>query len=833
MMQCPDCDVCYADEDNQYYIHMTNSCVECCHGDELNPEERERNAMNTTTAFDKYQQQLTYKEAYYFEQGCEANQMGDDHYAKRCNQALNVIERMMNTNINGATFDVNDGGDYCDICETHHMYCKAHPKSLEDKPMNTTDNVSLSDEEANEWYNKLVADDIGMENINVSELVGRMSTVLHHHDVSPAMSVRAAASFVAAWMDKDYWDMEGFCESYNIHYANSKVESGDFGPRSEGSPIKHDLEGVGSDVYPAFLSCGLFMNGPEGVMIGDKMHELLTESTEAYSPAPAEIGVSRRFQFGFNPKDGVAPAKLTVDAIKIQEQSEFTVDKEALALAKAVVAAREELCAGSDWAQFIDVEGFVLSGCESMSENEAYVSEFKADKRGRTYQAACHGPNGQASDRSRSLMDLQGVSTDYDSAAALVLIENEQQDMIKGDISVVRARLMELGRVQFVIDQEDAKKNDDGTMICSKPYSFIKAEITRVKLVRGDKPYIGMAFGLDAKCSGPQLAALAVGDENVAAACGFTTSKVADAYERAIKEMLKPGVLHNFKGLTRADVKKSVMAVFYGQAAAAFTTPGKDNPLTANAWKILFGAAAVGDDAVAKEYHAAIEASFGPGINKLRADMKGLKGKMEGQPSYRHLDGQVVNMKYKVKNDIYGSAITNKGDVDDVRVIIRDRLTAVMVNASFATDIDDPDTAIRNGFVNMVQGLDAVLSKLIISHLHALGAQHVVAVHDCFRVNVHDMAKLVRAIKMSYVDMFGSKTANAAAGQFLPKDGDMLGNYFKGMEESLVEGEVILSRSSQFATAGKRKLDKIHGVDFTELVFSLNAEEGGVTYFDK
>jgi hypothetical protein len=42
LVQCFNCDVCYADEDNIYYIHMTDNCVECVHGSELNAEEREK-----------------------------------------------------------------------------------------------------------------------------------------------------------------------------------------------------------------------------------------------------------------------------------------------------------------------------------------------------------------------------------------------------------------------------------------------------------------------------------------------------------------------------------------------------------------------------------------------------------------------------------------------------------------------------------------------------------------------------------------------------------------------------------------------------------------------
>ena len=36
----------------------------------------------------------------HFENGCEADQMGDDHYAKRCAQAMTAIESMMDNYTN-------------------------------------------------------------------------------------------------------------------------------------------------------------------------------------------------------------------------------------------------------------------------------------------------------------------------------------------------------------------------------------------------------------------------------------------------------------------------------------------------------------------------------------------------------------------------------------------------------------------------------------------------------------------------------------------------------------------------------------------------------------
>jgi len=110
-------------------------------------------------------------------------------------------------------------------------------------------------------------------------------------------------------------------------------------------------------------------------------------------------GIERRF--------GYAPtkySKLFKEAIHALEDTKYTVDDAMLSIATRVLAK-----SGED-----DLEGYVIAGCDKMDSDDAYVSEFKGDSRGRMYQASCHGPNGQASDRSRALMDLYGVKMDYE-----------------------------------------------------------------------------------------------------------------------------------------------------------------------------------------------------------------------------------------------------------------------------------------------------------------------------------------------------------------------------------------------------------------------------------
>ena len=38
----------------------------------------------------------------------------------------NIMESNMKTNINGISYDLNDGGDMCHVCDQHLHNCKPH-----------------------------------------------------------------------------------------------------------------------------------------------------------------------------------------------------------------------------------------------------------------------------------------------------------------------------------------------------------------------------------------------------------------------------------------------------------------------------------------------------------------------------------------------------------------------------------------------------------------------------------------------------------------------------------------------------------------------------------
>jgi len=381
---------------------------------------------------------------------------------------------------------------------------------------------------------------VTMKDVNKSAVLSTMASELFHKGLNPRIALITATAYIGAmdYLDEPEMFIEAFVDGLEVTTISIK-----------GADVPDDEMDI-HEIQEALQQAGYLTTEDE---VGPRLAELLELRTEAYAPPLAMVGVERRF--------GYAPTKyseLFKEAIHALEDTKYTVDDHMMSIALRVLAK-----SGED-----DLEGYVIRGCEKMDSNDAYVSEFKGDKRGRMYQASCHGPNGQASDRSRALMDLYGVKMDYNAEDALELLRHEMSDMVSITDSVERGQLVKFAHehpVDFIIMHQGKKHG------VNKAWSFVKAAELLIKLTHHikkgtDKPYIGMAFGLDAKCSGPQLGALMVGDAELAAACGFSMTQVADAYHRAIESCDKAG----FHNLTRNDIKKAFMGIFYGQGWKAF-----------------------------------------------------------------------------------------------------------------------------------------------------------------------------------------------------------------------------------------------------------------------
>lgn len=613
---------------------------------------------------------------------------------------------------------------------------------------------------------------------------------------------------VAACLADSLVDMEYLVDMFVYNYQDTKVESTVY---MDGAKVDalHKSDMTVEDALLLLVKTQLLDDDGN---VGDKLVQILEKDDTLYIPSKVGMMKRKNENYGLPSFQGSSLQKESMDYL---EGNEFTVDDNMFIVSKKV----QTVLGGQEK----DPEAHVLLGCERMSSSSIYTSEFKSDMRARAYQAACSGPNGQASDRSRALMDLVGVPQDYNIEEVKKVIKAEVMDMVnvsQEQVGKLMAKAIK-DPVGFIVSQEQLPKKD---RLVPKMYSFTKAALIWSELVKGNRPYIGMAVGLDAKCSGPQLAALMCGDAKIAAACGMTLKQVEDAYELAISELAKAG----FNNFTRSGVKKSYMGIFYGQGFAAFTDLAqlkKDEQ-----WEVL-AAMQNGDDLEesAKRFHKAISKSFGPAMNQVRARFKNYQGNVAGKTNHMMPDGFLVQMNYKVKRNIHDVDVDFNTPLPDVTVSTPN-FTHKFIKLSLKTTKVKTDDFVRNGFVNMIQATDALIARLIIVHLGRLGAKHIISVHDCFRVNVTEMHLLEQAIKNAYQDLFGSE--RNCHTQDLPKGTDILGMYYEGMNKCLVEdsqGE----RGGQFFVTndGKeiRKARKISGHKISHLIDQL----GQSYYFAK
>lgn len=653
----------------------------------------------------------------------------------------------------------------------------------------TNDNTNLTKENATMNNHQFVS----LEDINKSAVLSTMAAELFHNGLSPVVSLITATAYLGAVDHID--DTELFTEFFIEGLEITELEI---------VGAQHNEELDPEAIISALTKARYFV----GEEVGPRLFELAALRTEAYKPALASDGVTRRFDY----VSGKRVAHITglfKEAVHALEATEYTVSGEMLSIALQVQAKL-----GID----NDAEGYVIKGCQGMDSNEAYVSEFKGDTRGRIYQAACHGPNGQASDRSRALMDLVGVPTDYDATQVKHYLVEEVRDMISIPLAEAIKEHKALGDVDFIIKHtliNDDKTQDD---LVSKPWNFVKFSKLIRELQSGNKPYIGVAVGLDAKCSGPQLGALMVGDQKLAAACGFTLEELEDAYALAIKELEKAG----FMGLTRGDVKKPYMGIFYGQGAAAFEDITE---VTSRVWEVIHNGSPVPVDGRAAEFHKAITASFGVKMTSVRNKIRAYSKITQGRTKYFMPDGFEVTMNYKQQVNVLGEFMSYDTEKYDVR-ISNNAEAFKFINFQLKTlEVHVGDFA-RNGFVNLIQATDALLARLIIVHLKRMGAKHIISVHDCFRVNVTEVHMLEAAIKQAYMDLFGCPKITQT--EDLPMGTDILQLYFQGANRQLVQGEVG-SMITQFTSKGTRYLQKINGQYVKGLIYAL----GQSYYFAK
>lgn len=571
-------------------------------------------------------------------------------------------------------------------------------------------------------------------------------------------------------------------------------------------------------VYKLLESANMIVSTDEGYELGESIIRVL--SMESGASKPTKVGEVFTRKHGYSK---VNHGKFTEQCVHVLEDTKYTVNTEMLELARKVFKQGNSKVKAK-----INTEMYMLKGCGELDPNSAYYSEFKMDNRGRFYQCDYAGPNGQTSDLSRSVQDLSGVSTDYDIDKTIEYLLEEIGEMCKlsGDMLDKAIQAAVNDDVKFIL------RNIDGSRSIKKPWEFVKVAKIITKLRNGERIYIGVAIGYDAKGSGIQLGALMVSDESMLMSCGFTTKEVDDVYVRGVKSLERAGI----KNMTRNGIKKAFMSIFYGAGAGAMmvekTVLNIDDCFD-NMWLDIDKENEYLCGERAKTIHAAITNSFGQKLIRLRAAIKNAgysyknkEAKYDKPLKHMMPNGFEVAMDYKICIDINGEIIENDGIDVHVESL---GINQYYEKYSHTTDEYDYIAYGRKGFVNMVQGVDAVLASLIIHNCNKLGAKHVICVHDCFRVNVNDVDILEKAIKLTYLELFGHMNNEPTENL---NNLDILSQYFIGSQiASKDEYKHLDQTQNQFFPGNdkRRILSKVDGIKIIDVINDFD----NTAYFGK
>lgn len=551
-------------------------------------------------------------------------------------------------------------------------------------------------------------------------------------------------------------------------------------------------------------------------------------------------------------------SKLMLEAMEMLESTQYTIDTTVLKVAEMVYNT-DARCVNASGKRLVCDAQYVLDGANVhvSNGNEPSFSEFYPDWRGRLYHGACHGANGQAGDLDRALMAISGMSMEYTPSVAAQLLEREMGDMVKCDLNDALNYVRGNGMVMTVYNALTGA--DEVAKCIKKPWSFIKAAFEHGQLLKHianptviGKPYISTVVGLDAKGSGPQIAALLTGDSQIAASCGFSdkADNVPDVYARVNLGLGENG----FNNLERDLAKGAYVGIYYGQGEGAYTDPTNFGANTKNLSlelrEYIAGMSEQGFEANGKSFYAVVKNALGTKVSRLINKIPFMHYMVEGGTrvyltstekamSYTLPDGYKVKFKKRVSFDLLGVQLVSNKDATEFYV------NGYKYKTAFASDVVDVEYQARTGFVNLIQSCDALLARLIVANLRKLGAKHAIAVHDCFRVSVADAENslLEKAIQLAYAQMFGEMECEYFQNNM---DGihnkDILAMYTQGVYDAcehkghLASGEKMAIQERQYINrkgTWVKRVSKVNGQPIEFWIDNLmNAQSStGSSYF--
>lgn len=561
-----------------------------------------------------------------------------------------------------------------------------------------------------------------------------MLTALTRDDVVPAMSLVALAEASIKKANSSNNDMKQY------HYVDPTINL------------------IGLAKHFGFIS----MNEDKSFQLTESWIELITTKDSAIPFVTPITAENRRKPMVKGGK--VKASKTLTTAIDFLQSTEYHVDLQMVNVISKMIDMDSRV--GKTFAPAILQELHVWNAAKNMAAQDVLFSEYFADNRGRLYHVACAGPNPQSSDFARCLYShnvenvVNKLNADGSTTAAYNMFMAELDDIAGGkwcDAKMLtRVAQNPAGALQNLLSRDDAPK---------KPFTYVRLALDWFQFETTGACDSRVGFGLDAKCSGTQYLAFIAGNLEMAQATGLvdSDSKAADPYQLSLVQLMKllsrssyqpdQATLdaHLNKKTGRNFIKTPYMAVQYGGGKAALLG-NKDFCQYVKQQLQIDGSKL---DDFAELCVDAVHAALGEKINKfIEQTQKAVLEMCEklGKEffSYRHTDGQVVHKPCFPSEEVC--------EPFSIRVDSQTRVIFGQQNEGKAWSIRSANPTkeefVRTFVVNYIQGIDALVARVVAKHAKKAGLRGFTSIHDCFRCCLADAPQMMDVIRAAYIEVF-------------------------------------------------------------------------------
>lgn len=556
------------------------------------------------------------------------------------------------------------------------------------------------------------------------------------------------------------------------------------------------------------LTSGNWLN--DDLSPSDKLCTVLDEVTK--KKAPTTVGnFVRKVDYGI----GYAhTSEFERNSIAILESTVLMKDTRMSNIVRQAIDGDEEV---KD-----NLKPYVADALEMTPEGQHYQVEHKLDEGHRMHPVPHHGVGINTTPDARGCTLYANCPLAYNKLAAMQAVGRELVD--------------HLGPKEVVNDLNkwiEASRQDPVALLTHMVKKGIKKVpvIMQLILLASDLmehvdgemlPYNGIAFGRDITTSGMQVIALQVGCEVLLKHVGFHAQTIIDGKKQIpmdVYQLLGKEVAVISYGFSRIDGKAFINGKLYGQGYKSLSKPmfRKDNPELVR--KMEEGAKKFGSsfEIVAeqcmkaavkvlgkkvKEHMAAVKWSTFEYVSSDTSEDDVAVPIITKTPKWVLPCGAKVGKTYYFYELASGELVSSKDQGDNLRITMGST-PIPLENFKLRTNKEDLVMCGLTLLVRNIHSIDSHFCRLVIHNLKEAGATTISTQHDNFMTSFHEFHMLEPAIRMAYMQLFGSSNKANSFTKLQTQGTDLLQHLSDAINEA--GGELNIS---MFYQNGHTKMPK-------------------------